>query len=60
MIINNVIALAKTAKVSNVPTILSTVLEERGGYLIMGLQDVKNRSTAPSSTPGKTLTLPTP
>ncbi len=31
MIINNVIALAKTAKVFNVPTILSTVLEERGG-----------------------------
>jgi nicotinamidase-related amidase len=40
MIINNVIALAKTAKVFNVPTILSTVLEERGGYLIKGLQDV--------------------
>src|ERR1700674_5497095 len=40
MIINNVIALAKTAKVFNVPTILSTVLEERGGYLIKELQDV--------------------
>jgi nicotinamidase-related amidase len=40
MIINNVIALAKTAKVFNVPTILSTVIEERGGYLIKGLQDV--------------------
>src|SRR5882672_6828253 len=40
MIINNVIALAKTAKVFKVPTILSTVLEERGGYLIKGLQDV--------------------
>src|SRR5216683_3618443 len=40
MIVNNVIALAKTAKVFNVPTILSTVLEERGGYLIKGLQDV--------------------
>src|SRR5258708_10038993 len=37
---NSVIALAKTAKVFNVPTILSTVLEERGGYLIKGLQDV--------------------
>ena len=24
----------------NVPTILTTVLEERGGYLIKGLQDV--------------------
>src|SRR5918993_1186256 len=40
MIINNVIGLAKTAKVFNVPTILTTVLEERGGYLIKGLQDV--------------------
>jgi nicotinamidase-related amidase len=40
MVINNVIALAKTAKVFNVPTILSTVLEDRGGYLIKGLQDV--------------------
>jgi nicotinamidase-related amidase len=40
MIINNVIGLAKTAKVFKVPTILSTVIEERGGYLIKGLQDV--------------------
>jgi nicotinamidase-related amidase len=40
MIINNVIALAKLAKVFNVPAILSTVIEERGGYLIKGLQDV--------------------
>ena len=40
MIINNVIALAKLAKVFNVPTILSTVIEERGGYLIKGLQDL--------------------
>ena len=40
MIINNVIALAKLAKVFSVPTILSTVIEERGGYLIKGLQDV--------------------
>jgi len=40
MIVNNVIALAKTAKVFNVPTILTTVLEERGGCLIKGLQDV--------------------
>lgn len=40
MIVNNVIGLAKTAKVFNVPTIISTVLEERGGYLIKGLQDV--------------------
>ncbi len=40
MIVNNVIGLAKTAKVFRVPTILTTVLEERGGYLIKGLQDV--------------------
>jgi len=40
MIVNNVIGLAKTAKVFNVPTILTTVTEERGGYLIKGLQDV--------------------
>jgi nicotinamidase-related amidase len=40
MIVNNVIGLAKTAKVFKVPTILTTVIEERGGYLIKGLQDV--------------------
>ena len=40
MIINNVVALAKLAKVFNVPTILTSVIEERGGYLIKGLLDV--------------------
>lgn len=40
MITNNVIGLAKTAKVFDVPTILTTVLAERGGHLIKGLQDV--------------------
>src|SRR5712692_3624226 len=40
MIVNNVIGLAKTAKVFDVPTILTTVIQERGGYLIKGLQDV--------------------
>src|SRR6266550_9319652 len=40
MIVNNVVALAKTAKVFNVPTILTTVLEQRGGHLIKPLQDV--------------------
>ena len=40
LIVNNVIGLAKTAKVFNVPTILTTVIAERGGYLIKGLQDV--------------------
>src|SRR5262249_20073407 len=40
MVVNNVIGLAKTARVFDVPTILTTVVEERGGYLIKGLQDV--------------------
>jgi len=40
MIVNNVIGLAKGAKAFGVPTILTTVLEERGGLLIRGLQDV--------------------
>lgn len=40
MIVNNVIGLAKGAKVFGVPTVLTTVLEERGGLLIKGLQDV--------------------
>src|SRR3954467_9629913 len=40
MIMNNVIGLAKTAKAFGVPTILSTVVEERGGFLLKGLQDV--------------------
>ncbi len=40
MVVNNVIGLAKTAKVFGVPTILTTVVEERGGNLISGLQAV--------------------
>jgi nicotinamidase-related amidase len=40
MIVNNVVALAKAAKGFHVPTILTTVTEERGGYLIKGVQDV--------------------
>ncbi len=40
MIINNVIALAKAARAFNVPTILTTVVEERGGILLKGIQDV--------------------
>lgn len=39
-VINNVLGLAKTAKIFQVPTILTTVVEERGGYIIKGLQDV--------------------
>jgi nicotinamidase-related amidase len=40
LLVNNVVGLTKTAKVFRVPTILTTVLEERGGYLIKGIQDV--------------------
>ena len=39
-VINNVVGLAKTAKVFDVPTLLTTVMEQRGGYLIKQLQDV--------------------
>jgi nicotinamidase-related amidase len=39
-IVNNVVGLAKAARVFDVPTILTTVLEQRGGLLIKGLQDV--------------------
>ena len=39
-VINNVVGLAKTAKVFGVPTLLTTVMEDRGGYLIKQLQDV--------------------
>lgn len=40
MVINNVVGLAKAAKAFNVPTVLTTVLAERGGHLIKGVQDV--------------------
>ena len=40
MVMNNVTALAKTAKVFNVPTILTTVNEERGGLIFKTVQDV--------------------
>lgn len=40
MIINNVVGLAKAAKIFNVPTILTAMVEERGGYLIKGIQDI--------------------
>ncbi|MET0463392.1 MAG: hydrolase [Chitinophagaceae bacterium] len=40
MIINAVTGLAKAAKVFSVPTILTTVLEERGGFILKQLQDV--------------------
>lgn len=40
MIINNTVGLAKATKVFNVPTVLTTVTEERGGLIIKGIQDV--------------------
>ncbi len=40
LIINNVVGLAKAAKAFEVPTILTTVTEDRGGYLLKGIQDV--------------------
>src|SRR6202050_3104317 len=40
LLVSNVVGLAKTAKVFGVPTILTTVLEERGGYLLKDVQDV--------------------
>ncbi|MGH8691525.1 MAG: hydrolase [Burkholderiales bacterium] len=39
-IINNVVGLAKSAKVFGVPTLLTTVVEDRGGLLLKQLQDV--------------------
>ncbi|MGH9723098.1 MAG: hydrolase [Bryobacteraceae bacterium] len=39
-IINNVVGLAKSAKVYGVPTLFTTVVEERGGLLLKELQDV--------------------
>jgi nicotinamidase-related amidase len=39
-IINNVVGLAKSAKAFGVPTLLTTVVEERGGNLLKPLQDV--------------------
>lgn len=40
MIVNNVVGLAKAAKGFGVPTILTTVVQERGGNLLQALQDV--------------------
>lgn len=40
MVINAVAGLAKSAKIFNVPTILTTVVEERGGFIIKQIQDV--------------------
>jgi nicotinamidase-related amidase len=40
MVINNVTALAKTAKAYGIPTILTTVNEERGGVIFKQVQAV--------------------
>jgi len=40
MVINNVTALAKTAKIYGIPTILTTVNEERGGMIFKQVQAV--------------------
>lgn len=40
MIINNTVGLAKAAKVFNVPTILTTVIEECGGNIFKSIQNV--------------------
>lgn len=40
MVINAVAGLAKGAKIFNVPTILTTVTEERGGLIIKQIQEV--------------------
>ena len=40
LMINNVVALAKTAKAFAVPTLLTTVIKDRGGDIFKPLQDV--------------------
>ncbi|WBB59319.1 hydrolase [Streptomyces sp. WMMC500] len=40
MVVNNTVGLAKTARAFGIPTILTTVVEGRGGHLIQGVQDV--------------------
>jgi len=39
-IINNVVGLTKAARAFGVPTLFTTVVEERGGYLIKQLQEI--------------------
>src|SRR5258705_1117146 len=39
-IINNVVGLTKAAKIFNVPTLFTTVVEKQGGYLIKQLQEI--------------------
>ena len=47
MLVDNVVGRAKTARVFGVPTILTTVLEQRGGYLIKDIQDGREQSSRP-------------
>ena len=49
LVVNNVVGLAKTGKVFRVATILTTVLEERGGLLIKDVQKRLSRSKADQS-----------
>jgi nicotinamidase-related amidase len=55
-IINNVVGLAKSAKAFDVPTLLSTVVEERGGLSSSCRMSSPTRSPsiARSSIPGRT------
>ena len=39
-VINNVVGLTKAAKAFGVPTLFTTVVQDRGGYLIKQLQDI--------------------
>src|SRR5688500_8083697 len=52
-VVNNVVGLAKSAKLFGVPTLMSTVLEERGGYLIKPLQELLQCLRHQASTDGK-------
>jgi nicotinamidase-related amidase len=40
VVVGNTVALARTAKVFGVPTVLTTVNEDSGGYILKGIQDV--------------------
>jgi nicotinamidase-related amidase len=40
LVVNNAVALAKTAKLLGVPTVLTTVVAARSGNIIKGIQDV--------------------
>jgi nicotinamidase-related amidase len=40
VVVGNTVALAKTAKVFGVPTVLTTVNEDSGGFILKGIQDV--------------------